>query len=416
MTARVRHLEEQVETLFATINSPQSETLRLTPIQDRSLPHFASSPRSAISASPLQRLELAGIKSFRGTTSTGFSLEVAKNTLHNLGYSGQYGDVDRESSTAHAGLGAASTPSESVSSPFHPPLPPSKHPALPAGSPSFSDPLWEFDRDEMSRLCQLHDEEVGIMHPVVRMQSLIEHVAVLARWMENCKAGRTTYDERILVEEKTLQLKIIVCCGLVVEGHGQSDRATRLFESMENIANKRLMSDEADVSHIPYLALVAGYRFLSNDEVLSWRIMGQVARLCLELGLHRSDHVMKIENEEHRNNAITTFWTAYVLDRRWSFGTGLPYVMQDDQIDPNLPLPVRQATANGDTRGLLTRELTDASISCCHGHLLEGWRKGVETSTALPLSDGLRAGQFRYKKIGPGNPRLVRQYTGADPD
>lgn len=30
-----------------------------------------------------------------------------------------------------------------------------------------------------------------------------------------------------------------------------------------------------------------------------------------------------------------------MLDRRWSFGTGLPFAIQDADIDPLLPEPVR---------------------------------------------------------------------------
>jgi hypothetical protein len=29
-----------------------------------------------------------------------------------------------------------------------------------------------------------------------------------------------------------------------------------------------------------------------------------------------------------------------VLDRRWSFGTGMPFALQDTDIDPDLPKPV----------------------------------------------------------------------------
>lgn len=68
--------------------------------------------------------------------------------------------------------------------------------------------------------------------------------------------------------------------------------------------------------------------------------MGQVTRLCFELGLHRLDAIQRIDNEEERNNAINTFWAAYVLDRRWAFGTGLPFTVPDEEIDPQLPFPV----------------------------------------------------------------------------
>ncbi len=63
--------------------------------------------------------------------------------------------------------------------------------------------------------------------------------------------------------------------------------------------------------------------------------------MCIELGLHRRDSLFKVvTDEEERSNAIKLFWSIYVLDRRWSFGTGMPFALQDADIDPNLPEPV----------------------------------------------------------------------------
>lgn len=73
---------------------------------------------------------------------------------------------------------------------------------------------------------------------------------------------------------------------------------------------------------------------------MCWRVMGQVVRLCLELGLHRRDVIDQIKDEEERRLAVNTFWSVYVLDRRWAFSAGLPYVLPDEEIDPDLPSPV----------------------------------------------------------------------------
>jgi Fungal specific transcription factor domain len=82
------------------------------------------------------------------------------------------------------------------------------------------------------------------------------------------------------------------------------------------------------------------YHFHCDEEALAWRIIGQVARMCIELGLHRRDSLFKVvTDEEERSNAIKLFWSIYVLDRRWSFGTGMPFALQDSDIDPNLPEP-----------------------------------------------------------------------------
>jgi hypothetical protein len=83
------------------------------------------------------------------------------------------------------------------------------------------------------------------------------------------------------------------------------------------------------------------YHFHQDEEALAWRIIGLAARMCLELGLHRRETLLRnFEGEEERSQATTLFWSIYVLDRRWSFGTGIPFALQDADIDPALPEPV----------------------------------------------------------------------------
>jgi hypothetical protein len=84
------------------------------------------------------------------------------------------------------------------------------------------------------------------------------------------------------------------------------------------------------------------FHFHRDEEGLAWRLIGQVARMCIELGLHRRDALFKaLPDDEERSSAVNLFWAVYVLDRRWSFGTGMPFAIQDSDIDPTLPEPVR---------------------------------------------------------------------------
>lgn len=46
-----------------------------------------------------------------------------------------------------------------------------------------------------------------------------------------------------------------------------------------------------------------------------------------------------MQDESERSETILLFWAIYVLDRRWSFGTGMPFALQDQDIDPMLPKP-----------------------------------------------------------------------------
>lgn len=59
------------------------------------------------------------------------------------------------------------------------------------------------------------------------------------------------------------------------------------------------------------------------------------------MGLHRRETMAKLLlSENQRSQATQLFWSIYVLDRRWSFGTGMPFAIQDTDIDCALPEPV----------------------------------------------------------------------------
>lgn len=69
--------------------------------------------------------------------------------------------------------------------------------------------------------------------------------------------------------------------------------------------------------------------------------------MVLELGLHRKRSLYEnYPDPVHRSLAVRVFWCIYVLDRRWSFGTGLSFALIDRDIDPRLPEPVCSASCN----------------------------------------------------------------------
>ncbi|KAJ6781808.1 hypothetical protein PWT90_06440 [Aphanocladium album] len=179
-----------------------------------------------------------------------------------------------------------------------------------------ADPILDYSGDEMARLCKVHSDEIGIMYPVLDMNTVAEHARHLAPQLDSL---RHQHSSRLFNDDKTLELKMVMCCALVVEAHGPSQKAQKLFDSMEATLNRKLLAEEAYISILPLLCLFAGYRFLTDDDGLAWRVIGQ--------------------DPSERQNALNCFWSAYVLDRRWAFNTGLPYVIQDADIDPKLEYP-----------------------------------------------------------------------------
>lgn len=55
------------------------------------------------------------------------------------------------------------------------------------------------------------------------------------------------------------------------------------------------------------------------------------------MGLHRRLMVENaFPNLEERSDALKTFWSVYMLERRTSLGQGIPFSIQDSYVDPSL--------------------------------------------------------------------------------
>lgn len=73
--------------------------------------------------------------------------------------------------------------------------------------------------------------------------------------------------------------------------------------------------------------------------------------------------------------ASRLFWCIYVLDRKWSFGTGLPFAIQDSDMDTNLPEP-------GAVTPYLTCMISYARLSTKIWGLVVGWPQRARSTTS----------------------------------
>lgn len=78
--------------------------------------------------------------------------------------------------------------------------------------------------------------------------------------------------------------------------------------------------------------------------MIAWRTSCLAVLGSLQLGLHRWDTWLKtggiFPGELERSWAINLFWCIYVLNKELSFQTGLPFSLQDSDLDPSIPEPV----------------------------------------------------------------------------
>jgi hypothetical protein len=158
MNAHLTSLQEQVDNLYANLNALRNGDSTTFPAQsERSM--SLSTPSAAQPISPVSRFRPnPKHTSFRGPTSSAYSLDVAKTTLHNMGYQGLGDDAVTGDPTPVA------SPPE-----IQPP------PLLDAQGNPRTDPIWALSRDEMVRLCRVYEEEMGIMYPVTNIEEVIIH-------------------------------------------------------------------------------------------------------------------------------------------------------------------------------------------------------------------------------------------------
>lgn len=337
MDAHISSLQEQVDQLFANLNSLRNHvdtnlTTIETPYSAQGYARSLSiSQNSAIPASPAHNRSKSYSKHprFHGPTSSTFNLGVAKSSLQTMGITGPEDGVDEGLVTQDA------TPAGS------PPLANTilQNPGLHASK----DPIWAITKEEAVRLVHVWHEEMGMMYPFLDIDKITRYAELLFSFVE--AASRSGLMQGALpgsdaiMDEQTSLLKLILSIAMTLEGSGKSDLGRRMFENVHSVIETLLLTP-VDLRSINMLALTAMYHFHRDDESLAWRVIGLAARQCMELGLHRRETYNTIfSDEEERSSAVRTFWSVYVLDRRWSFGTGMPFALQDADIDSQLPKP-----------------------------------------------------------------------------
>ncbi|KAK2803953.1 hypothetical protein FQN50_006757 [Emmonsiellopsis sp. PD_5] len=334
MKEHIETLQDQVNTLFTNINdlyhkteSPAAEPNAYARESSHSTSHPSYDSQNQPSSRPRSNQPR-----FHGPTSTVFNLHVAKSSLQTMGIT--------PSEDGNHELFATQDPTPAGSPPQQQQLP-----LVPQvlAHPN-KDPLWVVKREEAIRLCRVYEQEIGSMYPIIDIEKMISQTNLLFTFLE--AAARTGFARRfksgadLLIDDDTCILKMVLAITLVVEGDGQSSLGNRFFTTTKPKIEAKLW-EPADIKTIQLLVLMGTYYFHTDDDLMAYRFIGHATRMCLELGLHRREGLLKAcPNDEDLPGVVKSFWSVYCLDRRWSFGMGLPFVIQDEDIDSSLPEPV----------------------------------------------------------------------------
>lgn len=240
MKSQITTLQDQVNRLFSNLNDlrTQNPTFESPPFDpDASQSIFTPMPGNM--PKPRSRHPR-----FQGPTSSAFNFDVAKSSLQSMGINPVGDGIPDELTTAHV------SPADS---------PPAHSSAVAINIHPSKDPIWSIHREEAVRLCEVYEEEIGIMYPVVDITTVTNQANLLYTFME--AATRTGFAQRGLPgadglqDDSSILLKLILATTLVVEGGGKSDIGQRLFLNVKSVIESKLWGPH-DIKNIQLFAIV----------------------------------------------------------------------------------------------------------------------------------------------------------------
>ncbi|KAI5459327.1 hypothetical protein BGZ63DRAFT_426613 [Mariannaea sp. PMI_226] len=170
----------------------------------------------------------------------------------------------------------------------------------------------------------IYEEEIGLQYPFLDINEL-KHKIKLSK--QSSDVLRTNGCERI--EDTALIIYAIVS---MLAEHAAIDIINASAEEIFTAAVGRTQLNGADKDELSVIILCSIFFFLSDREIRAWRGISVVMRLIQELTCTNSEEMDAQPSSQLKEIGEKVYWTVYTLDRRWSFGTGMPFAVQDSDI------------------------------------------------------------------------------------
>ncbi|KAI1123579.1 hypothetical protein F5Y10DRAFT_285913 [Nemania abortiva] len=273
-------------------------------------------------------------------------------------------------------------------------------------SDGFSDPpihpLDTLDCEEILRLVFKYEDLAGMMYPIVQVSYIAQRVRDV--WSldasvinDNCKCARLHHSD-------LATLHIIVAIGSAVDDDNGSDLVRSLHKNLWPDIEPMVWNARIDLKGLIILTLMALFHYYANNWRLSWRLLGNVARLVLELGLNREIVLDRsFPDKVMRSQAVNTIWTVFVLDQQISYALGLTTATRDLylRLDPCFPKPIKAPYLEGMVKyAQIGAQAVSSLVNQSHSHQtvssssqevlsyfqyrLDEWCKMIETDFLFP--------------------------------
>lgn len=245
MSLHIGELQQQVQTLFSSLNSLISQPDSLPGTLDERSSNIIHSSASISTPSAFQG---AKYPRFHGPTSAVFNLGVAKSSLNkNFGIT--------------TGIENGEDP-RLMNDPSPMGTPPPIH-TMPPRMVEPRDVLWTISKEEALRLVDVWRENLHVMYPIVDMTKIVRYVEQLYSFIDaGPRTGLITGNlpaPEMLSDDETNTLRLVLATAVELEASGPSDFGLELFRSVTTVIESLTMRPP-DMKGLEHLVLAVSFQ------------------------------------------------------------------------------------------------------------------------------------------------------------
>ncbi|ATY58690.1 fungal specific transcription factor domain-containing [Cordyceps militaris] len=182
------------------------------------------------------------------------------------------------------------------------------------------------DKELWIRIIDIYEEEVALQYPFLDLETLRHRIRASAPPSET----NPVPDDQGGIED-IMSLVLSVASSIV--DPGTLPVANSFVEGLFSRAMLRTQLGAVNKTDLSIIILASIFFFLNDKEMLAWRAIGNVLRSLHEIIAQKTEDAPNSTTLDQLKDVGEKFyWSVYTLDRRWGFGTGLPFSVHDSDI------------------------------------------------------------------------------------
>ncbi|RFU81704.1 fungal specific transcription factor domain-containing [Trichoderma arundinaceum] len=193
------------------------------------------------------------------------------------------------------------------------------------------------DNDRWVSIIAFYDEEIGVQYPFLNLEELRRQVTegdLSNAKDENPLQPKSPSDPKVKRSQiEDIAIHVLAIISIFADARAIGIANPWIEETYAATVARSQLQSTVNAADICLLILAAIFFFHSDREVLAWRGIGNVLRLLQENSSQHSGDLSLHAGSQIAAAGEKLYWCVYTLDRRWSFGTDLPFAVHDTEID-----------------------------------------------------------------------------------